>query len=658
MEKLSNFIHNSQKMKESRFVSIKITKSIFYSYKNWLDLRKNSIYIRMLCLTLLAVSTDIVVGLIDRYRYDSRYLPVAEEVSGVVMSICLMILYMHFLLYDMAITRRMRHVRTVWFRLFVGMIVVVSMISVIMPFTKMPYFMKREGYAARGNLIQVAVLVVCLFAGIMTIIRNKKELKRREFKVLLATQLILLCGVGVQLVLDARNLASYYTITAVLISYYILLHNLDQYRSFSSSCFDRDGFQNVLMERAYYKENFACLGICINNIESITNYCTEAEIAKLHQLLGKLLREQCGRHNVYHIHSFEYMIMLRGNENAEKRHKQIEKELPSYFRINNKNVSIICGFYTVEFADAGYDTTEFNRTITSMRKLTVEHMNCEDLLYYQGDNQMEIQNELESLRIVHKCVAKRRFNYILLPIQSLGDEEEICYEVVLQENLKNGAAISQERIWELATETGYIREVGNITFETMCRAAWENKMLDNKEIRFHINLLSSQLASAALAEEYVQILKSHSLEGSRVCVELTVNRSVDYSKLMESLVILREYGITLLLDQFGVSVCNLKNVLNMPFGHVKINHYMVRNFCDGKSKQLLFMVRMLRAQGWKIHLDGIDDMSQMELLSEMTIDYIQGLAVYPERAKNSKAIELVLKAEEEKRKEENGGAAS
>lgn len=638
---------------------------IFYSYKNWLALRKNSIYIWMLCLALVAVSTDIVVGLVDRYRYDSPYLPMLEEISGTVMSICLMILYMHILLYDMAITRRMRLVRTIWFRLFTIVIAVVSVLSVIMPLTGVLSVTKREGDDVRGNLMQVAVLVICLLAGIFTIIRNKKELTRREYRVLLATQLLLFFGVGVQLMINARNLVSYYTLTGVLISYYILLHNLDQYRSFTSSCFDRDGFQNVLMERAYYKENFACLGICINNIESITNYCNEAEITRLHQLFGKILREQCGRRNVYHIHSFEYMIMLRGNENAERKHRQIESELPSYFRINGKNVSIICGFYTVEFADAGYDTTEFNRTITSMRKLTVDYMNRENLLYYQGDNQMEIQNELEALRTVHSCVAKRRFSYSLLPIQSLVDENEIYYEVVLQERLKNGIAISQERIWELATETGYIREVGYITFETMCRAAWENKMLDKKEIRFHVNLLSSQLANAALAEEYVQILKSHSLEGRRVCVELTVNRSVDYNKLMESLVILREYGITLLLDQFGVSVCNLKNVLNMPFEHVKINHYMVKNFCDGKSGQLVYMVRMLKVQGWKIYLDGIDALNQRELLSDMTIDYVQGLAVCPEQAKNSKAIEMALQTEaeaaaakeEELKKEEMGGAS-
>lgn len=623
---------------------------IFYVYKNWLNLRKNAIYIKMLWLALLAVMTDVIVGLLDRYHYFDMYFSLIDDISAVLMSVCLMMLYIHILLYDMAVTKRMRLVRTAWFRFFMGIVAAVSIISVCIPFTDYADFAVREGSGARGNLVQVSVLGLCLLIGIDTILRNKAVLTRREFLVLLMTQLLLLLGLGVQLILNARNLASYYTLTCVLICYYILLHKLDQFRSFSSSCFDRDGFQNVLLERAYYKENFACLGICINNIESITNYCNESEIAKLHQMLGKLLREQCGRHNVYHIHTFEYMIMLNGNESAEKKHRQLEKIIPPYFRINGKNVSVICGFYTLEFADAGYDTTEFNRTITSMRKLTVDYLSGDNLLYYQGDNQTEIQNELKALRVVHDCVAKRRFHYILLPIQSLTDKDEQRYEVVLQEKLQNGVAISQERIWELATETGYIREVGHITFDTMCRAAWENHMLERKDVIFHVNLLSSQLANITLAEEYVQILKSHTIEGKRVCIELTIDRSVDYDKLMESFNVLQNYGITLLLDQFGVSVCNLKNVLNMSFEHVKINHYMVESFCSGKSGQLKYMVRMLAAQGWNIYLDGIDSLEQLELLEELKIDYIQGLAVCPERAKNSQAIEEAMAEIEIRRK--------
>lgn len=607
---------------------------VFYNLKNWLPVRKNAIYIRLLFFLMIAIFSDLIVDAGAKFFPDR--LDLIEECSSIVMCICLMFFFVHLFLYDMAVTGRIGAVKSIWFRLFMGITLLTSVLSVISPILGIFSFLKRSGKGTRGNMIQVAILVVCLLVGIVTLIRNRKELTRQKFYVLLGTQLLLLFDVNMQLVLQARNLASYYTLTGIVVAYYIQLHNVDQFRSLASLCFDGDGFNKVLLERTHYKDDFSCLGICISNIESITNYCTEEEIAGLHRRMGKLLRKNCNRHNVYHVHSFEYIVMFRDAEEAEKKYELLKKVIPSYLRINGKNISILCGFYTVDFADAGYDMTEFNRVIISMRRLTIEQAGRESLLHYRGENQFTIQNELEALCVVNYCISRRRFNYSLVPIQSVSDRNDVSYELIFQETLESGTEISQERIWELAAEAGYIGELGRIAFEVACKAIKEEALLRENAGRLHINLLSSQLANTGMAEEYIQTLKSYTVEGRRVCVELTIDRSVDYDKLVESFAILRNYGIEILLDQFGVTVCSLKNVLNMPFDSVKINHHMVRTFCEGKSGQLVYMVRMLNAQGWKLYLDGINEMSQLDFLSKMQLNYIQGMAVKPHLARDSK----------------------
>lgn len=600
---------------------------LFYSYKNWLALRKNFVYIWLLLFAFIVVSVDTIFG--NASLSHAQFFEHFDKISGTVISVSLLMLYFYLFLYDMAVTCQMRLVRTSLFRVFLGIITLAGMFSVLLPLMGLSglSYHNQINNGARGNMLQSAVLAVCLVAGVIVILKGRKKLAKQKFYVLLVSQLLLLFDINMQVVLKTGKPASYYILVGVLVSYFLLLHNIDQYRSFSSFCFDRDGFREVLLERAYYKEDFSCMGICINNIESITNFCTEAEIVQFHKRMGTLLRKICGRHNVYHIHSFEYMIMLCRTDSAEQKHEILEKEIPAYFRINNKNISILCGFYTVKFADAGYDITEFNRTITSMRKLTMEQMGRDYLLDYQGENQTEIQNELEALRLVNNCISKRCFGYAFLGIQSMTDASDVSYEFILQETIESGMEISQERIWSLASDTGYIREVGYITFEMLCRAAWENGMLEDESIVFHVNLLSSQLANTALAERYIQILKSHSIPGKRICIELTMDISVDYERLVESFLILQGYGIALMLDQFGVTVCNLKSVLNMPFNCVKINHHMVRTFCAGKNRQLGYMVNMLNARGWTLYLDGVDDVNQLAILSGMSVDYIQGLAV-------------------------------
>lgn len=104
-----------------------------------------------------------------------------------------------------------------------------------------------------------------------------------------------------------------------------------------------------------------------------------------------------------------------------------------------------------------------------------------------------------------------------------------------------------------------------------------------------------------------------------------MEQDVDYDAMERAFVLLRERGVQILLDQFGVTVCNLKTVLNMSFHGVKINHHMVNLFCNGVSEQLLYMLDMLNTSGWKIILDGVDRAEYVPLLKDLKFAYMQGL---------------------------------
>lgn len=599
----------------------------FYSYKNWLSLRKNSIYMRLLAICVVAILTDVLLGHLS-LQYN-KYTAGLQMLSGICMSIYILVLNFHILLYDLAVTRQMRITRTVSFRCFKWIIIVtglLSAISIVMDFDAI-YVAKEDHFYGAGNILQIVVITICLLLGIFFIIHNEKVLTRREFWTLAGTNLLLIFDLYMQIMIRARNLASYYTIALVLILYYMILHNLDQYRFLSSGCFSRAGFNKILSEKAHYRENFVCLGICINNIESITNYCTENEIMQLHRRLGEELRNHCGRHNVYNIHSFEYMIVMKSTEAVEKKHRELVEGIPLYIRINDKNISILCDFYTVEFADAGYDSRNFNRILTSMRKLAMAQMNRQILLYYQGEKQLEIQNDLEAMRVVNNCIARRHFDFQIQPIQSISNLKEKSCEMVLCGRLENGTDISQERIWELANETGYITDVGYIACEMMCDYIESEKMLESKIRQVHLNFSPNQILNPIATEGYVKILSERGIPGNRICFEITIDQSVDYEKITKSFLILKEYGISILLDQFGVCACNLKNVLNMPFDSVKVNHHMVRTYCIGESRQLTYLINMLKERGWQIFLDGVDRLDQIEILSKLEVSNIQGQAL-------------------------------
>lgn len=598
---------------------------IFFSYKNWISVAKNRIYLTMIVMELTALAVNL--ALCTGYVLTGESIRHLEIISQVFTSIVFLLLYFQLLRYNLAMTGKILLSEKFGFKLLkllVAVCVLTSLVPMILGVSGFPHE-KMEEFAMRGRMVQSVAVVICLLMAAAVVWFSRKNLSRREFTVLFGSDILMLGDVAAERIVSTDNLASYYVAAFVLVVYYMLLHNIDRYRFLSSGCFSRAGFRMVLREKELYRENFRCLGICINNIESITNCCSESEIVEIHGLIGSLLKKCCGRHHVYHIHSFEYVVMLRDNADVEKKHRELANTLPSYIRINNKNVSLFCDFYSVEFRDADFQTGNFLGLLTSMRKIAMTHMDRTQLLCYSDESKYDIKKDMEAMRIVNTCISRKNFSLQIYPIQSKNDRDKFSYEFTICAKYEDGEVISQELIWDLASQMGYQHDIGEIVFELVCKYIMLNKLQDSEAERIHINLESAQISSEELAKKYVDCLDRYSIPGDFICIEVTMNQTEDYDSMERAFVLLRQRGVKILLDQFGVTVCNLKTVLNMSFHGVKINHHMVKLFCDGVSEQLVYMLDMLNNSHWSIVLDGIDREEYLSMLDKLQFHYIQGM---------------------------------
>ncbi|MCD7826184.1 MAG: EAL domain-containing protein [Clostridiaceae bacterium] len=598
----------------------------FCNLKNWIGLQKNKIFVIMLVTAMVTIVLDLLLIGAGHVFGDVRR--PANAAAGMFMYIGMILILYLLLLYDLAAAGRLRWVKKGWFRVLQIYLAVCILTVLSGPWSGialLQYQPERGLYSAPGNWIQLAGLALCIIIGSAVIFSGRMALSRREKYVLFGSHCYLLFDMMLQKLLGVRYVISYCALTVIFMLFYLLLHNEDQYKLSSNRCFTREGLGKVIREKANYRRNFGCLGICINNIESITNYCTEEDIAEVQHCLGKILQTYCGKHAVYQNHSFEYIVMLRDYETAQRRHKQLLEEIPSYLRINNKNIQILCGFYVLDFADAGYQPESFSRIIACMRRMAMEEMDREVLLSYRGEKQSEIEQNLEALRVVTQGIQNRQFDFRCIPIQAADDRKAISCEMILMEYRENDFVISQEILWEVASEMGYAKELGCITCEMMCRFVQREALFDKGFHRIHIDISSPQLPGSIAAEQLVNIMKQYGVPGERVCIEVTIEQHADCQKLREAFSVLHEYGVSILLDQFGVTVCNLREMLSMPFDAVKINHHMVRCYCSGDNQQLRYLVTMLRKQDWIIYLDGVDRKEQIEPLRKLDVSYIQGM---------------------------------
>ena len=96
---------------------------------------------------------------------------------------------------------------------------------------------------------------------------------------------------------------------------------------------------------------------------------------------------------------------------------------------------------------------------------------------------------------------------------------------------------------------------------------------------------------------------------------------------------LREMGVKIALDDFGMGYSSLAYLKNFPLNALKIDRSFVQDITTQLSDRAIAsaIVTLGRGLGMKIVAEGVETAEQMQILSELDCDEIQGYWLSPAR---------------------------
>ena len=110
-------------------------------------------------------------------------------------------------------------------------------------------------------------------------------------------------------------------------------------------------------------------------------------------------------------------------------------------------------------------------------------------------------------------------------------------------------------------------------------------------------------------------------------LEITETASILVRKiLVENMQILIRQGVSFSLDDFGNGQSNLNYIVDMPISIVKFDRDMSQAYFENKKAKFVMeaAMQMIHDMKLKIVSEGIETREQMETITELGIDYIQG----------------------------------
>lgn len=228
---------------------------------------------------------------------------------------------------------------------------------------------------------------------------------------------------------------------------------------------------------------------------------------------------------------------------------------------------------------------------------------------------------------------KEQFVLHYQPRVDMRNDRIVCVEALVRWQHPERGVVPPGLFIPLAENTNLIHPLGQRILQMAVREARRWRDAGHTELRVAVNLSARQLDRPAFVDEVRAVLEAEGLPAS--ALELEVLESVamdDVSTSAEKLLALKELGVSIALDDFGMGYSSLAYLRRLPIDTLKIDRTFLEDLGDhGGSHDPLAIVRAMtqlgNSFGMRVVAEGVEERMQWERLRSVGCHEAQGFVL-------------------------------
>jgi EAL domain-containing protein (putative c-di-GMP-specific phosphodiesterase class I) len=204
------------------------------------------------------------------------------------------------------------------------------------------------------------------------------------------------------------------------------------------------------------------------------------------------------------------------------------------------------------------------------------------------------------------------------------------YEALVRWTHPELGPISPAEFVALAEETSLIVPIGEYVFDAACAAV--SRLLDAGATPapfVAVNVSARQLAHPGLVERIVARIEAAGVPRGSLKIEITESQALDYQRVAEVIALCHRHAIKVALDDFGTGHSSLAHLHRLAFDALKIDQAFSRSMLEDDRAMAIVeaIVRMGKALGAEIVVEGVETAAMFAALERLGCDYAQGYYV-------------------------------
>jgi diguanylate cyclase (GGDEF)-like protein/PAS domain S-box-containing protein len=249
-------------------------------------------------------------------------------------------------------------------------------------------------------------------------------------------------------------------------------------------------------------------------------------------------------------------------------------------------------------------------------------MRFDDSMVQSASNRLQLDARLRHALDAEEFVVHYQ------PIVADGAQYRVCgVEALVRWRSADGRLIMPTEFIQATEESGLIVPLGDWVLEQACRqaAAWRAQGI--ADLPVSVNLSARQFQTGQLARKVEQVLERTGLPAGLLTLEITESMLMEQVQAGQDILRrLRSMGVHISLDDFGTGYSSLSYVKKFDLDTLKIDRSFILELASRSSDRDLVsaIISMARCLRLKVVAEGVENLEQLDILSQLECDCFQG----------------------------------
>lgn len=292
----------------------------------------------------------------------------------------------------------------------------------------------------------------------------------------------------------------------------------------------------------------------------------------------------------------------------------------------NIKIDTSIGIYIIESDDEKINTKKIIDS-ADMARFKSKSMKHIDYLVFDEAMREEKRKKVKIEQGLLNAIENNEFKIYYQPKFEIITGKIIGSEALIRWEHPTMGFISPDKFIPIAEKNGHINEIGKWVFNQVCKTLrmWNDEGIE--VVPVSVNLSRVELYQENLIKFLEETLKCYNVSPELVELEITETSTLnDMNFISDKVYQIKDIGIKVAMDDFGVGNSNISNLKDIPMDVLKIDKSILIDIeTNIKSKVVVeSIINISNHLDLEVVCEGVESMEQVQILKNIGCKIIQG----------------------------------